>query len=219
MQATDLYVGTLGARLVLIDDREGPALMTASWLRQMGWREVYVIAASGSEKGYPPATILGYEEGAAPRVTAAELADLLARDAATLIDLSLSRTYAKAHIPGAWFAIRARLDRALAKIKPQGMLVLTSEDGVLAALAAAEAATLSGLDVRVLSGGNAAWAAEGRALSDAAPKLADDPIDAWLKPYERAGGGPAAMQEYLSWETDLLERIKRDRSFRVPEFR
>ncbi len=38
VQATDHYVGTLGARIVLVDDAEVRAAMTASWLRQMGWR-------------------------------------------------------------------------------------------------------------------------------------------------------------------------------------
>src|SRR5262245_2204671 len=38
VQATDLYAGTLGARIVLSDDNEVRALMTASWLRQMGWK-------------------------------------------------------------------------------------------------------------------------------------------------------------------------------------
>jgi hypothetical protein len=32
----------------------------------------------------------------------------------------------------------------------------------------------------------------------------------WLKPYERAAGTTEAMREYLAWEVDLLERIKRD---------
>ena len=59
VQATDQYVGTLGARIVLIDDAEVRALMTASWLRQMGWTEVAVLAAAGSETGWPATPILG----------------------------------------------------------------------------------------------------------------------------------------------------------------
>ena len=43
VQATDQYVGTLGARIVLVDDAEVRAVMTASWLRQMGWRDVFVL--------------------------------------------------------------------------------------------------------------------------------------------------------------------------------
>ena len=63
------------------------------------------------------------------------MAAMLAAKAATVIDLATSRDYRKGHIPGAWFAIRARLDRALPKIALTGTLVLTSENGMLAALA------------------------------------------------------------------------------------
>jgi hypothetical protein len=87
--------------------------------------------------------------------------------------------------------------------------VLTSENGVLAGLAVEEARALTARPVRWLKGGNAAWAAAGHQLSTD-QKLADEPLDAWLKPYERAGDPKAAMNEYLSWEVDLLERIKRD---------
>ena len=59
VQATDQYVGTLGARIVLVDDQEVRAVMTASWLRQMGWRDVFVLIASGNEKGRPAAPVLG----------------------------------------------------------------------------------------------------------------------------------------------------------------
>ena len=42
--------------------------------------------------------------------------------------------------------------------------------------------------------------------------MADEPVDVWLKPYERPGDTTSAMAEYLSWETDLLPRIDRDGS-------
>ena len=51
MQATDIYAGTLGARIVVCDDKEVRALMTASWLKQMGWQDVYVLPEAGDEKG------------------------------------------------------------------------------------------------------------------------------------------------------------------------
>jgi len=43
-----------------------------------------------------------------------------------------------------------------------------------------------------------------------AERMADAPVDAWVKPYERGGDARAAMDEYLAWETDLLPRIARD---------
>src|SRR6476646_5987699 len=188
VQATDQYVGTLGARIVLVDD--------------------------GGETGRPGAPVLGSAPAPELRIDGDGLAALIARDQATVVDLSLSRDYLRAHIPGAWFAIRSRLAHAFAKIPLRGRLVLTSEDGVLAGLAASEAQALVATPVRALDGGNAAWRAAGHALTADDPRMADDAIDTWLKPYERSKDTTKAMQEYLSWEVDLLARIERDGSAR-----
>ena len=219
VQATDQYVGTLGARIVLIDDAEVRAVMTASWLRQMGWSDVFVLVETGRETGWPPAPVLASAPPAELRIDCAGLAGLLAREDATVVDLSLSRGYLNGHIPGAWFAIRSRLAGALAKIPPRGTLVLTSEDGMLAGVAASEAAALMERPVRALEGGNAAWLAAGHPLTAADPRMADEPVDAWLKPYERSKDTTKAMREYLSWEVDLLERIERDGSVNFAQFR
>jgi rhodanese-related sulfurtransferase len=185
------------------------AVMTASWLKQMGWREVCVLVAAGEERGVPEIPALGHAPHAAA-TDAAALNGMMTRDGATVIDLSLSRDYASAHIPGAWFAIRSRLALALDTIKPRGALVLTSEDGVLAGLAVDDARALGKVPVHYLDGGNAAWRAAGYPLSADNPRMADEPIDAWLKPYERPDGVKQAMADYLAWETDLLPRIARD---------
>ncbi len=211
IQATDQYVGTLGARIVLVDDREVRALMTASWLRQMGWRDVFVLACSGTEMGWPSASVLPAAPAKGTAIDCGTLNDLLARGQATVVDLSPSRDYLKAHIPDAWFAIRTRLPHALNKIPQRDTLVLTSEDGVVARYAMAEAEALVDSPVRWLAGGNAAWQAAGHPLTTE-PNMADETIDQWRKPYERSGDTRAAMSEYLAWETDLLPRIARDGS-------
>jgi len=208
VQATDLYAGTLGARIVVIDDKQVRALMSASWLRQMGWRDVFVLEAPASaftETGHLAGVILG----TLPQDAAIDLGEIATVDNVNIVDLSPSTVYAKGHIPGAWFAIRGRLAQALPKIPMREIVVLTSEDGVLAGLAVEEARSLTDTPVRWLKGGNAAWVAAGIPLSTDA-KMADEALDAWLKPYERKGDPKAAMNEYLSWEVDLLERIKAD---------
>ncbi len=205
VQATDFYAGTLGARIVLSDDKEVRALMTAAWLKQMGWQEVFVLPEAGSESGRPSPVLLG----TAPADAAVGPSTILEIDDVTVIDLTRSPDYRRGHIPGAWFALRGRLDRALPKIPVRKMLVLTSEDGLLAGLAVAEARALTGVPVRWLKGGTAAWAAAGFPLS-AHPLMADEAVDVWLKPYERPGDPKKAMNEYLSWEVDLLDRIKQD---------
>jgi 3-mercaptopyruvate sulfurtransferase SseA len=76
---------------------------------------------------------------------------------------------------------------------------------VLAGLAASETRN----SARYLRGGNAAWQTAGLPLSTDARKE-DEPLDYWPKPYERPGNTTDAMNEYLSWEVDLLPRIERD---------
>ncbi len=60
----------------------------------------------------------------------------------TVVDFSTSLRFHHAHIPGAWWAVRSRLVEAREKIGTGAALVLTSEDGLLAHLAAPEAAAL-----------------------------------------------------------------------------
>src|SRR5204863_7041947 len=43
VQATDVYMATRNARIVLVDDDGVRAVMTGSRLAQMGWHEVYVL--------------------------------------------------------------------------------------------------------------------------------------------------------------------------------
>ena len=188
--------------------------MTASWLKRMGWREVFVLVATGTETATPVPPVLGGAPAAAPSLDPPALAARLARGEVVVVDLAPSRRYREGHIPGAWFAIRSRLDAALAAIAPARELVLTSEDGALAGFAAAEAAALTPLPVRVLAGGNAAWAAAGYPLTADAAKFAVAPADTWLKPYERPSDIAAAARDYLAWETALLDRLARDVSCR-----
>ena len=206
VQATDIYAGVLGARIVCSDDKAARALMSAAWLKQMGWKHVYVLAEGGGDTSEPAPVLLG-----APAADAAiDVSKIIEIDNVTIIDLSTSPHYSRGHIPGAWFAIRGRLDRAFNKIGTlRPMIVLTSEDGVLASLAVEEARALTKTPVHWLKGGNTAWTAAGIPLS-AAEKMADEPLDVWLKPYEQTGDTEAAMNAYLSWEIDLLERIKKD---------
>jgi rhodanese-related sulfurtransferase len=214
VQATDFYVGTRNVRLVLIDDHDVRATLSASWLIQMGWDEVYVLAdafdgASG-ETGPEPVVVPGLDAIAADAITPADLKDLLDRGAAVVVDLDTSLAYRDAHIPGAWFAIRARFADSLPKLPPAGLLVVTSPDGLLARLAVPEAAKIVGRPVKFLAGGTAAWRAAGLPLATGEEHMADLPEDAWYKPYDRRAGVEAAMKDYLSWEVDLVAQIERD---------
>ena len=88
VQATDQYVGTFNARIVVIDDLAVRAVMTASWLAQMGWRDVFVLVAAGTETGWPAVPVLGDRRAARARLDPAALAELIGQRAATV---SISR--------------------------------------------------------------------------------------------------------------------------------
>jgi rhodanese-related sulfurtransferase len=214
VQETDQFIGTLGARVVLVDNDGVRATMTASWLIHMGWKEVYVLhdalKDADLETGPGRVETLGLADAKALEVSPRALNDLLSKDAVSVVDVGSSRQYREGHVPGAWFAIRARFGQTLPSLDLENILVITSEDGVLARLGAEEAAAASGREVRVLTGGVAAWAEAGLALESGATRMADPPDDKWLRPYEKDWGVEQAMQDYLSWEVALLEQIERD---------
>ena len=149
VQETDAHIATWNARVVLVDDNGVRATMTASWLKQMGWNDVAVLVADPSagdwESGPHVPRVLGLEGAAVASIEPAALRDQLAAGNAVVIDLDTSRRYAQGHIPGAWFAIRSRLAKDLGKLPKAETIVLTSPDGALARLAAAE---LAGSDKR-----------------------------------------------------------------------
>jgi rhodanese-related sulfurtransferase len=217
VQATDKYAATRNGQIVLCDDTEVRAVITASWLLQMGWREVYVLA--GGITGQPliagphRARVLGIETAKAESIAPPVLQTMLVRGEAAVIDLELSPRHARGHVPGAWFAVRSRLAQAVAKLPPRPQLVLTSADGSLAQLAAAEL-TAAGRKALALAGGTDAWAAAGLPLETGINRPADDVDDVWRSPYADADPSQreAAMRAYLSWEVDLVEQVARDGS-------
>jgi rhodanese-related sulfurtransferase len=131
-------------------------------------------------------------------------------NAAVVVDLAPSPQYRKGHIPGAWFAIRARLAEALEQIPQRPQLVLTSPDGVLARLAAPEIEALTDRQAFVLDGGTAAWIAAGLPLERGEGRAASAFEDVYRRPYEGADHAAEAKQAYLDWEFGLVEQLARD---------
>ncbi|MBL8700966.1 MAG: sulfurtransferase [Alphaproteobacteria bacterium] len=213
VQATDRYVGTLGARIVVACDTGTRAIMTASWLHQLGW-EVHVL--DGAMEGQPlvtgaePLEVPGLGSIACDYVDPTGLATMLAGGDACVVDLDTSLRYRAGHVPGAFWAIRGRLDKAVAKLPAGRPIVLTSSDGVLARLAVPELAKLTTAPIRVLLGGTRAWKAAGEKLESGSTALADATIDLWYRPYDKQADVEQAMKGYLNWEVDLVAQVERD---------
>jgi len=221
VQETDAHIATWNARVVLVDDNGVRATMTASWLMQMGWTDVAVLVADPSagdwKSGLHVPRVLGLNGAAAASIEPADLRNRLAAGDTAVIDLDTSRSYAQGHIPGAWFAIRSRLAKDLRKLPKANAIVLTSPDGALARLVAAELAESVSVPIIVLSGGTHAWAAAGLPLETGTNQMASEPEDVVLSARERGQGREEAMREYLAWEIDLVNQMVTDddQSFRV----
>ena len=204
VQATDEYMAVRHARVVLVDPERVRAVMTASWLGQLGWHDVYVLptlAGFPLEHGARQAPVLGLR----PWPTTPE-----AKGA--VLDFSTSLRFHHRHIPGAWWVVRSRLDEARGPIGEADVLTLTSEDGVLAQLAAPEVAALwPRASLRVLEGGNAGWPGPWDSGTSRATTTRDD---VWYKPYDHEASYEQHARDYLAWEVALIEQIKRDPTIR-----
>jgi rhodanese-related sulfurtransferase len=211
VQETDNWLGVWGARVVLVDDTGARARITASWLKRMGWDASVLdggLDGAALETGVPTIhTNIFPLAGTEPKtISAAELAS----NTQTVVDLALSRRYRDGHIPGARFAIRARLAERLTDLPAAGHLVVTSEDGVIARFAAAEIAPRAGREVKLLQGGTAAWEAAGLPFETGMARLADEADDVSLSARDRPAERERWMREYLAWEVDLVNQIARD---------
>jgi rhodanese-related sulfurtransferase len=211
VQTTDEFAATRHARIVLVDDDGVRATMTASWLRQLGWDDVFVLRDALSrplEQGAFQPTLLDLPS--MPTVSATQLEiELEADPSIAILDFATSLQYRRRHIPGAYWCMRSRLEQALAQVDGHEC-VLTSPDGVLAQYCARDvAAARPELSVRVVQGGSDAWFAAGLPQESGTQRLTCEPDDVWFKPYEQRESRQA-MRDYLTWEVNLVEQIARD---------
>jgi len=212
VQGTDKYVGVLGGRLIIIDDNGVRATLTASWLVQMGWKDVHVLnnadsapQASGAHEPVVP----GLGDAPAADLPPLILSKMIDKGAAVVVDLNNSIRHRAEHITGARFAVRANLPANLPTIPPDAELVLSADNDALARLAAADLKA-AGVDCRVLSGGTVSWAADGFSVESGLQDPLDPTDDVWYRPYDMDDKDEGAMKQYLSWEIDLVQQIERD---------
>jgi len=213
VQETDRHAATWGARVVLVDDDGVRAVMTAHWMKQMGWDAAAITIdphAGPRQSGLWQPRVLGLEGSEVPAISAATLHQRLQAGGVTVIDVDWSRDYLAGHIPGAWYALRARLGEILPQVPSTHTLVLTSADGVLAKLAAADVRTLATMPVFALDGGTAAWRNADYPVEQGDTRMATAADDIRLRAREQNENIEAAMQAYLAWEINLANQMATD---------
>lgn len=221
VQATDTFVAVHPSVIVLTDNDGVRATMTAAWLAQMGFEEVYVLpgdTASLTECGPAPMELLAGAKPCSDAVTPAELQELLDTSAVQVVDLGSSLQYREGHIPGAWHVVRSRLADQLKKIPPPSLLVFTAPDDMLARLAATDAAALTTTPVKVLAGGTGAWQVAGYELEAGDARMTGAADDLSYRALDRKDNVEQAMREYLSWEVELVHAVASDADFRFRRY-
>jgi rhodanese-related sulfurtransferase len=207
VQAIDDYLAVRGAQIVFVCDDGSRAALSAAWYGRLGFAKVAYLEgglpawkASGGavETGHPVPATWGLDAARAGVATVAPgpLAD------AVVVSVDPSDVYLRAHVPGAAWICRSRLETRIGAVAPDRgrALVLTCADGAQSTLAAATLGRLGYSSVRALAGGVRAWQAAGQPVEAGPTRLADEADDIVLKPYERGRG---AMEAYLRWEEAL----------------
>jgi rhodanese-related sulfurtransferase len=230
VQATDQWIGTRGARLVLADTEMVRAPTAARWLRQQG-HETYVLEGSLDSppvtdsptvtdsppvtaslpvipEAEPQAKLSGTSSNKPPAspITPAQLRERLRSGSVQLIDLRPSMAYRKAHIDGAIWSIRPRIASSVAG--PARPVVLIADDPAVAALAARDLAEAGVREVHLLAGGQDAARAAGLPIA-ATPDTPGDTecIDHLFFTAARHDGDAAAARQYLAWEVALVDQL------------
>jgi rhodanese-related sulfurtransferase len=214
VQATDQWIGTRGARVVLADAEEVRAPATAQWLRQLG-HEACVLAGGVATA----APLAGRRSPAAAMpsgpvaIAPAELAPRLGDGSTHLIDLRPSMSYRREHIAGAVWSIRPRIAAAVAgaAVDSGRTIVLIADEPGVAGLAALDLAEAGARDVRLLAGGHAAARAAGLRMAATPDTPGDaDCIDFLFFTHDRHDGNADAARQYLAWELGLLAQLDAD---------
>jgi rhodanese-related sulfurtransferase len=194
VQATDQWVGVRGARIVLADSDGVRAPMVAAWLRQMGHEASVLREGTGATlRVADPSSIARL-----PEIIDANPADA---NGALVVDLRSSAAYRKGHLRGSVWGIRPRLS-GLLKARPS-KVVLVAEDRALAQAAALDIAEEGVKDIRFLAASRIGADLE---ASPGSPADAER-IDFLFFTARRHEGDRAAAEQYLAWETALVDQL------------
>jgi rhodanese-related sulfurtransferase len=232
VQATDQWIGTQGARVVLVDNDGVRSVLTALWLSRAGW-EVHAlrnglagqslqvspaVAAAGELIDADQAARVQRDQVAAPAVVPeiepAEAAQWL-REGALAVSFDPSADHLAGSAPGAVWASRARIDELVDLLEQHTSVVLFSADAMAARLAAVdllEQPVMAGRRLRVVRGGLQSWRAAGLPLqeppADSLPPARR--LDTLYWAQDRRRGDAQAMKQYLDWEKNLLNQLTAD---------
>ncbi len=216
VQRSDDAVAIRGATIVFACEGKVRSTITASWYRQMGFQEVYVVdggigawTAAGLvlEEEMPGVEPFGLAE-ARSKVRMVSPQDVGQGQGDSRIFVGTSREFAYGHLVGSRWAPRGWLELHIEEVAPSKdvRLLVTCVDGSQSTLAGGTLVGMGYTDVEVLEGGTTAWRASGLPLERGLAGVMAPPADV-------VPAGPdrnyADMMNYLRWEEALGEKYNR----------
>jgi len=226
VQRADDLVAVKNGHVVFTCDGRVRSTVAASWYRQMGFPNVYVVdggttawVAAGQPlaKGDSPGGPRGYDEGLAGALPAGYEAakaqvELLTpasleerrrgSQAPLVIFVDTSRDFSTGHVPGARWVPRGWLELAIAEVAPSkdAAVVVTCSNGLNSVLAGATLKALGYQRVAVLAEGMQGWSRAGLPVERGLSGVMNPPNDVLTMGTDRTW---AEAIQYLRWEEEL----------------
>ena len=213
VQRSDDVLVVKNCPVVFVCDRKARSTIVASWYRQFGFQEVYVVeggleawsaAGLGLETGMPQESVAGLAE-AEGKVKLISPGELQVSTNQVIIFVDTSQEFAQGHVPGARWVPRGWLEFQIGDLAPDkdGVVVVTGNSAANAVFAGATLQEIGYRNVRVLEGGMSLWRQQGLPIEIGLSGVMSPPND-------MVASGPdrnyADMITYLRWETALGEK-------------
>jgi rhodanese-related sulfurtransferase len=218
VQRSDEVMAVRQGHVVFACDGMVRASMTASWFRQMGFPNVYLVrsgtgawvAGGGAlEQGVPDTRDVDDEPlGSVESVSVSQLSEMLGSTGGhTVISIGTSREFSAGHVPGARWVSRSWLEIQIGEVVAalDQPITVTSNDETQSRLAAATLVDMGYGQVSVLEGGFGGWTAAGSPIETGLTGVATPPNDVVPAGTER---GFAEMMQYLRWEEELGHKYR-----------
>jgi rhodanese-related sulfurtransferase len=231
VQRADDLVAVKNGHVIFACDGRVRATVAASWYRQMGFPDVYIVdggttawAASGQPlvSGESPGGPRGYDEGigggfpagydaAKAQVEVITPAALDERRKGSsppvMIFVDTSRDFSNGHVPGARWVPRGWLELTIADVAPSKdtPLIVTCASGIPSVLAGAALKALGYRRVSVLGDGMAAWIRAGLPVEQGLSGVMNPPNDVLTMGTDRTW---AEAIQYLRWEEELGKKYE-----------
>lgn len=215
VQATELYVGVKGSRVIIIDDEMVRAPMMASWIHQIGYEVAVVKGGISALRDATLAEVAVFQPVPVVLISPESAKSVLKLSNSLILDLRSVATYRAGHIDSAIWSMRPSLEKL--NLAPDTKVVLVAQDDVVAALAAQRLTELGVKSIQRLCGDEATWKNAGLEIVATPDEPTDsESLDLQFHIHQRNNGNDseAGAKAYLSWEIGLVDQLdQQEREF------